>query len=237
MQENSDLTIIYLTTNRLPDAWQKFHREKLLEAVGDTQIISLSVKPIDLGLNIIQDSKLSKSNIFYQMLRGIRLVKTKYIVIVEDDTVYPKDHFALRPPDEQTFIYNQHRWSLYTWNPIYSLKNYIRTNATLIAPTKLALDLLEERFAKYPHDMENIPAGMCGELGIYEKELGLKERKVKDVKSDNPVVQLDHIYFTIHDPKKESIERRKKKPLGKIKALSIPVWGEATELTKYFNEK
>jgi hypothetical protein len=84
--------------------------------------------------------------------------------------------------------------------------------------------------------MKNIPVGMCGELGIYEKELGIKERKVKEVKSDNPVVQLDHDFFTIHDHKRESVERRHRKPLGKIKALSIPVWGEATELTKYFHE-
>ena len=233
----SEISVLVLTNDRLPESWRKFHSEKLLESIGDSPLIIMSRVPSTLpGLNIIQDCPQSKSNIFYQMLRGIREVKTKYVAIVEDDTVYPKDHFSLRPSDDKTFIYNQNRWSLYTWEPVYSLKNYIKTNATLIAPTKLALDLLEERFSKYPHDMKNIPVGMCRELGIYEKELGIKERKVKEVKSDNPVVQLDHDFFTIHDHKRESVERRHRKPLGKIKALSIPVWGEATELTKYFHE-
>lgn len=233
----SDITALLLTNDRLPEAWRKFHAEKLLEAIGNSPLIIMSRVPSILpGLNIIQDCPPSKSNIFYQMLRGIREVRTKYVAIVEDDTAYSKDHFELRPADENTFIYNQNRWSLYTWDPVYSLKNYIKTNATLIAPTKLALDLLEERFKKFPHDMENIPVAMCGELGCYEKELGLKERRVKEVKSETAVVQLDTDFFTVHDPKKESVERRHKKPLGKIKALSIPYWGEATNLTKYFHE-
>lgn len=232
----NDITALLLTNDRLPEAWKKFHAEKLLESIGDSPLIVMSRVSSTLpGLNIIQDQPPSKHNIFYQMLRGIREVKTPYVAIVEDDTLYPKDHFELRPSDDETFIYNQHRWSLYTWNPIYSLKNYIRTNATLIAPTKLALELLEERFQRYPLGRD-MPVAMCGELGVYEQELGLKERKVKDVKSDNAVVQLDTDYFTIHDPKRESVERRHRKPLGKIKALSIPVWGEATELTKYFHE-
>jgi hypothetical protein len=230
-----DLTIIFLTNNRLPEKWVKFHKEKLLEAIGDTQIISLSRKPLDLGINILQDQPPSKSNIFYQMLRGMRLVKTPYVAIAEDDVVYPKEHFEFRPP-EDTFAYNYNRWSLYTWNPVYSLKNWIKTGAVMIAPTKLALEVLEERFAKYPHDTKPMPVGMCGELGIFEAKLGLTPRKVMDFKTEIAVVQLDHDYFTVHDPKKESIERRHTKELGYVRALSIPHWGDAKTLTDLFNE-
>lgn len=229
-----DITALLLTNDRLPDDWKKFHQEKLLEAIGDMPLVVMSRIPTNLvGINLIQDQPPSKENIFYQMMRGLREVKTKYFAIVEDDCVYPRSHFELRPP-EDTFLYNQHRWSLYTWNPIYSLKNWIKTNATLIAPTKLALDLLEERFAKYPMG-NKMPVGMCGELGVYEKDLGLTPRKVITVNSEEPVVQLDTDFFTVHDPKKESIERRHTKHLGTIKAYSIPIWGNAEELTKYFN--
>jgi hypothetical protein len=166
------------------------------------------------------------------MMRGMREVKTKYVAIVEDDCVYPKDHFELRPKDNE-IAFNQHRWSLYTWNPVYSLKNYIKTNATMITPTKLALELLERRFATNGQQM---PIEMCGELGVFEEKLGFPKVKVVELKSENAVVQLDTDFFTVHDPKKESIERRHKKSLGKIKALSIPYWGEAKELTKYFHD-
>ena len=230
----NDLTIIFLTNSRLPENWVKFHREKLLEAIGDTPIISLSREPLDLGINLIQDQPPSKPNIFYQMLRGMRLVKTKYVAIAEDDCLYPKEHFEFRPPDD-AFAYNYNRWSLYTWNPVYSLKNWIKTGAVMIAPTKLALEVLEERFAKYPMGCV-MPHGMCGELGIFETELGLTPRKVVDFKTEIATVHLDHDYFTKSDPKKETIERRHRKDLGYVRALSIPYWGPAEKLTELFHE-
>lgn len=227
----SDITIVYLTNNRLPIDWQKFHREHIEKL--NIPVISVSQKPMDFGINIVQDYPPSKPNIFYQLMRGIRLVKTKYVAVVEDDCLYPEDHFELRPPDEETFVYNKHRWSLYTWNPVYNLKNWINTGAVLIAPTKLALDLLEERFAKYPMGSE-MPLGMCGELGMYEKELGLKVRKVITLMSKNPVVHLDHDYFTVLNKEKETVERRHKKSLGIIQAYDIPYWGKARGITDLF---
>jgi len=228
-----DLTIVFLTTNKLPIEWARYHKESVMEAIGDTKVISLSCKPIDFGTNIIQTEKITKSNIFYQMLRGVKIVDTEFFAIVEDDTLYPKDHFELRPPVDK-FAYNQNRWSLYTWDPVYNLKNYIRTNATLIAPTQLALESLEERFKKYPHNMKDIPKEMSGELGYFEKELGVTLRKTVELKSDNSVVQIDHDYFTVFDDRKESVERRHRKSLGKIKANVIPIWGSAEEIVKKF---
>jgi hypothetical protein len=230
----TDLTIIFLTNSRLPEKWVNFHREKLIEAVGDTRIISLSREPLDLGENILQDKPESKPNIFYQMLRGMRLVKTKYVAICEDDCLYPKEHFEFRPP-EDTFAYNYNRWSLYSWNPVYSLRNWIKTGAVMVAPTKLALELLEERFAKYPIDGP-IVHGMCGELGMFEKELGITPRKVLDFKTEIACVQMDHDHFTKTNPARETIERRHLKDVGYVRALSIPYWNDAKGLTDLFNE-
>ena len=104
----------------------------------------------------------------------------------------------------------------------------------MIAPTKLALEVLEERFAKYPHDTKPMPVGMCGELGIFEAKLGLTPRKVMDFKTEIAVVQLDHLFFTKNDPVKETNERRMTKELGYVRALSIPYWNEASKLTDLF---
>lgn len=231
----SDITIVYLTSNKLPIKWQEFHQEHIRKL--NLPVISVSQKPMDLGINLIQDQLPSKPNIFYQLMRGIRLVNTKYVAVVEDDCLYTKEHFTEFRPKDDEFAYNAHRWSWYAWKPeIYSLKNFIRTGASLIAPTKLALDLLEERFAKYPMGSE-MPLGMCGELGVYEKELGLKQRRVIDFKSTTPILQTDHDFFTVLDPKKETIERRHRKKLGIIQCYDIPIWGKAIDLKKYFNEE
>lgn len=231
--KNIDLTIIFLTTNRVPEKWAKFHKERLLEAAWKYPIISISCKPVDIWTNIIQSEPLSKSNIFYQMLRWVRMVKTKYVAIAEDDTLYTKEHFDYRPRENE-FAYNQHKWSLYTWNPVYNLKNFLKTNAVMICETKLALEALEERFVKYPHDMENMPIGMCWELWCYEDGLWITPRKAVWFKTDEPVVQLDHDFFTPYNKEKETTEHRHQKELGTIQAYDIPIWWRSGELIKMF---
>lgn len=108
----SDLTIIFLTLNKLPEEWTEYHLQTLKEAVGDCPVISISREPMDFGTNLIQEETKDKSNIFRQILRGAKLAQTKYIAIAEDDTLYPPEHFKLRP---KGIGYNMHRWWLHTW--------------------------------------------------------------------------------------------------------------------------
>jgi hypothetical protein len=51
----NDLTVIYLTASQIPEAWAKFNRDKLIEAIGDTALISVSRKPLDFGINLLDD--------------------------------------------------------------------------------------------------------------------------------------------------------------------------------------
>jgi hypothetical protein len=232
-----DLTIIFLTNNRLPEKWVEYHKQILLEAIGDYPLITISRKPMDFGINILQTEPPSKSNIFWQMLKGAKLATTEYVAIAEDDTLYPPGHFNMFRPDKDTVAFNQHRWSLYTWGtPVYSLKNFIRTNATFIGPRDLVIKALEERFAKFPNDMGNMPIFMGGEIGMKkaEKALGVTIQKAVEFKTDFPVIQFDHDYFTVFDKEKETIERRHKKKLGVIQAYDIPYWGKAEELVRKF---
>ena len=231
-----DLTIIYLTTNRVPEEWAKFQREKLLEAVGDTKIISLSREPMDFGENILQTGDVRTENIFYQLLRGAKQAKTDFIAVAEDDTLYPKEHFEVRA---EAFCYNSNRWCLYTWGePVYHLKTWIRTNAVMVGPREMAIESLEERFAKHPIDSKNFPLAVSKELGHAEKRLGITPRRNVDYKSSTPVVQFDHDYWTSGVVRSNNfereLERHRKKNYGDIKAYDIPVWGKASELVKKF---
>ena len=159
--EPSNITIIMLTANRVPKSWAKFHKEKLIEAAGSSPIITLSREPLDWGINILQTAEYGISNIYYQLLKGAKRAETDFIGIAEDDILYPKEHFEYRPP-EDTFAYNMNRFNVFTWGkPTYFWKDRMG-NFTLIAPRKLAIEALEERFSKYPN---GTPAGITGELG------------------------------------------------------------------------
>jgi len=95
-----DLTILYITASEMPDKWVQFQIKYLLKAIGDTPIISVSRKPMDLGINLIDTEKKCYFNIYMQMLRGALLAKTKYVAMVEDDVLYSKEHFTQFRPKE-----------------------------------------------------------------------------------------------------------------------------------------
>jgi hypothetical protein len=228
-----DLTVIFLTINRVPEQWASYHRQMLLDAAGEHPIISVSRKPIDLGWNIIDEEPLSSSNIYWQLLRAAKLASTPFIAQAEDDTLYTKDHFNCFRPEMDTFAYNFTRWSLYTWGtPTYSWR-HSPVGASLIAPREKFIQVLEERFAKYNGF---IPTEFCSELGFrdWEKKHGFKQEKFAEFYSCDPIIQVNHDYFSFQNDGKEAVAKRHKKRMGFIRAFDIPVWGKAEDVVKKF---
>jgi hypothetical protein len=213
-----DLTVLFLTVNKVPDYWVIYHKWTLLDAIGDSPLIIISKRPMDWGsLNIIQEEEPSVSNIYRQILKGARLANTPYIAIAEDDTLYHKDHFKFRPPMD-TYGYDGHRWGLFTWGkPVFYYKDRV-SNAAMIAPRHLVISALEERFEKYPNN--NI-----GELG---KEKGTT---INRQKSMNFWPDVGMIFFS-HVNSLDPTEQHKSKRPGTVQAYEIPYWGRAEELVK-----
>ena len=225
----NDLTIIFLTVNKVPEEWAAYHRKVLLEAAGDYPIITVSARPMPEmpGINIIQDGTPCASNIYRQMLRAAKVATTPFIAIAEDDSLYPREHFIYFRPKMDEFAYNMTRWAVFTWDkPTYFWRNRI-SNLTLIAPRELLIKCLEERFAKYP---DGTPEGRTGEVGKLriERMLRLPRYKMVQFYTTSPIVNLNHVYSI------DQMEVRKVKRMSFIRAYSIPTWGEASEIVKKF---
>lgn len=220
----SDLTIIYLTANKLPEFFTNYQREVLLKATEGYPIISVSRDPIDLGTNIIDDGEKSHLNMYKQLLRACKLATTDYIATAEDDVFYSKEHFNFYRPPMDTIAYDMARWSLYTWKPVYSIKQRI-SNCMLIAPRLEYIDALEEKLSK----IHSKNLYYISEVGRYERQLKLPPRKIiTNVYAEVPSIHFNHTEGT--DPL--SLGTRKR--LGQLKALDIPVWGKAEDLVKLY---
>lgn len=218
LKPSSDLTVLFLTVNRVPEQWAAYHKSVLMEAIGDAPVITISKKPLDWGINLIQEEEPSVNNVYRQILRGAKLATTDYIAIAEDDCLYEKSHFQFRP-EMDTFGYSGHRWGLFTWGkPFYYHKDRI-SNAAMIAPRQLVIEALEERFRKYP--VSNL-----GELG---KEKGkVSERKIKIFWPEVGMVFFSHVNAL------DGTEQRKTKRPGVVQAYDIKYWGRAEELRKHW---
>lgn len=228
-KQKNDITIIFLTVNRLPEHWVAFHKEKLLEASEGAPIITVSVKemPDMPGINIIQQEPFNASNIYRQMLRAAKLATTPFVAVAEDDTLYPKEHFVSFRPEEDEFAYNMSKWGLFTWGvPTYFWRNRI-TNHTLIAPRELLIKCLEERFEKYPDGTPDDRTGEVGKLRT-ERLLRLPHYKHVEFMTTEPVVALNHVYAI--DPREVSMVKR----MGLLRAFDIPKWGKAEDIVKKF---
>ena len=214
----NDLTVILLTINRVPEGWAEYQKSVLLEAIGDTSVITISKKPLDWGLNLIQDAKPSVNNIYRQVLRGAKHAKTPYIAIAEDDHLYPYEHFLYRPPMDE-FGYEMSRWGLFTWGkPTFYFRPRI-SNGSMIAPRELVIKALEERFKKRPNSS-------LGEVG---KEKGTRlsyKGRIYKFRSTTSTIFLSHVNSL--DP----LEQRKKKRMTMAKAYEIPHWGRAEDIIK-----
>ncbi len=223
----TDLTIIFLTANKLPKQWVEFQKQKLLEAAADNPIITISRKPLDWGINVLQTEPHGASNVYWQLLKGAKLATTEFIAVAEDDTLYPAQHFSYRPPSSDAFYYNRNKFGLFTWGkPTYYWKDRFK-NSTLVASRKLVMEALTERFTKYP---KGTPEALTGEMGrsVVENNLGLARQKAIWFETEASVVCLDHAYGI--DP----LGRTRRKALGALRAYDIPYWGKAEDIVKKF---
>lgn len=220
-----DLTAIFLTSNEVPEEWAKFHRETLLENLEGAPLITVSRKPMDFGdINLIQTRPKSLSNIYWELLRAAKVATTDYIAVVEDDTLYHKEHFRYRPKRNKVG-YNMCHWSLFTWGtPMYSWRNR-RGNYSMLSSRELVIDALEERFAKYP---DGTPDNITGEIGrgMVERNMGITLRDVEEFETTVAVVNFNHANAS------DDLQLRQRKVHGHIRAFDIPHWGRAEDLVK-----
>lgn len=222
LQPTPDLTVIYLSVNRLPEHWVNYQRKVLKEATKGFPVITVTRHVTDWGdVNLLDKEEPSHYNMYVQLLRACELAETPYIATAEDDVLYPREHFTFYRPPLNVIAYDMSRWSLYWWEPIYSVKQRI-SNCTLIAPRLEYIEALEERIAKMSLDRPEL----ISEVGRYEKNLGVSQRSITQVYSPVPVVQVNHRNST--DP----LAKGGRKRMGQLKAYDIPYWGKAEEILK-----
>ena len=118
-------TIIYYTSNRENPKFEKRIQEKLLEVCGDTPIISVSQKPIDLGTNVcVGERETSNHNLFRQILIGARLATTPFVTYAEADCLYTPEYFKFIPEDiNETYkcdnLYILNEWGVGEYSGFY----------------------------------------------------------------------------------------------------------------------
>jgi len=92
-------TIIYYSSNTEDPVFEQKIMDNIKFQAGNSPIISVTHKPVDLGRNIvIGDKPISYSNAFKQLLIGLREATTEFCAACEADVLYPPEYFTFTPP-------------------------------------------------------------------------------------------------------------------------------------------
>jgi len=187
-------------------------------------IISVSQKPIDFGMNIcLGNIGVGIYNIYVQILEAARSARTEYVACCEDDCLYNIHHFRLRPPTD-VFAYNVNKWFV---NPTYYFHRPRCGMCMCIAPKKLLIETLEERFRMYPTKKSaDGELHKWGEPGRKERMSGLPRVKLDRYSSYLPTLVINH---------KGGVGGRRGVGHNDQRAQSIEPWGSAKTLWGYFN--
>ena len=144
-------TIIYYTSNREDENFEKKINQKLLESCGDIPIISISQKPIDLGKNIcIGEHQPSNAMLFRQLLTGCEDATTPFVINAEADFLYCPEYFTFVPPKKDTIYRYANIRILYKWH--YGYLHKIQSEGAQIAGREYLISLLKERLVGAPED-------------------------------------------------------------------------------------
>jgi glycosyltransferase involved in cell wall biosynthesis len=180
---DNDLTVLFYTSNVISN--------KILDPVvrslkrHNLPIVSISQKKMELGTNIVVPKERSLQNIYRQVLSGAKKATTKYVALCEDDCLYISEHFQYRPK-KAPFAYNLNRWLLHLNEKVFSYRKR-PILSQCIADREVLIKNLEERLA-----LPSIPDEFCGEMGCFEKQLGMTEYAYETFETKQPNLVVCH---------------------------------------------
>lgn len=105
------LTIIYISSNRESEEFEKKIIQDMLSKKGDIPICSVTQKAIKLGTNkCIGDVGTSGFNFCRQLQLAIEMAKTPYVISCEADCLYSPDYFTFIPDNVNAVYRNTNNY-------------------------------------------------------------------------------------------------------------------------------
>lgn len=104
--------LCFYTDNRIDPVILNAVQTRLKASTNGHPIVSVSLKPLNLGKNIVLDLKRGHLAMAKQQLAGLEALDTDIVFMVEHDILYPSCHFDFTPPRKDVFYYDLNWWKV-----------------------------------------------------------------------------------------------------------------------------
>jgi hypothetical protein len=212
--------LVFYTDNNLGKDISKVVQKQLLKSTHP--IVSVSLKPIELGKNIVLEAKRGILTMFKQILIGLEASTADVIFLTEHDVLYHKSHFDFIPPDRTKVYYNTNVFHL-RMSDGHALYYTAKRQSQLCAYRDVLLEHYRKRVARVEKD------GFSNKMGFEPGSHHRKER-IDDLESDvwsseYPNIDLKHGKNLTPARWKQSEFRDQKNCRDWVEASEIPGWG------------
>lgn len=232
--------IVFYTENRCPEPIFSAVTAQLKRAAGDLRIVSVSLKPIEFGDNIVLNLERGHKAMYEQILAGLSELDTDFAFLCEHDVLYNESHFRFIPPRDDVYYYNIHTWKVNaeTGRAVFYKTKQVSglcANRELLVGhyrrrlAKMAdnVRVLTERGEKVKNDGWSRHSGH--EPGCHREPRGYDNFKAEEWMSEVPLIDIRHnSNFTVSRWRPEDF-RDPNACLGWRESDHVPGWPGKTE--------
>jgi len=246
-EKNTTKGAIYYTDNRLDEKIMKLCQEQLMKVESDTfPIVSVSLKPIQFGENIVLPLERGYLTCAKQIVAGLELLETDIVFFCEHDVLYHPSHFNFTPTSPDNYYYNTNSWMLrssdghalyYDHRSLSGMCCYRKTALTHFKERVKRIEALEEE-GKETGLVKSMKSGLSIPLkegihrlgfepGTHNREDRIDKLGCKDYRSEWPNVDIKHGHNLTRNRWK--IEQFRDKSVAKSWKETddgIPFWGK-----------
>lgn len=215
--------ICYYTDSRLDESIAEAVRNQLQKAVNGHSIVSVSLKPLDFGNNIVLGLERSALSMFQQILAGLSELDTDCVFLCEHDFIYASEHFQFTPPNNDIFYYNEHTYKVdaETGQAVFY---YTKQTSGLCADRQLLIDHYRRRIERV--EKNGFTRAMGFEPGTHRPPRGIDNFKAERWMSKIPNVDIRHKLNLTESRWSTEKFRNPQSCLGWKLVDEIPYWGK-----------
>lgn len=213
--------IVYYTDNRLDEKMLKKCQDQI--ARSGLPIVSVSLKPVDFGENIVLSLKRSPMTMVKQILAGLEKIQTDVVFFCEHDVLYHPSHFSFRPPRKDIYYYNMNTWQLRASDG-HAVYYDCKKLSQLCADRQFLVEHYRKRLAIM--EKNGFDRKMGFEPGTHNRPQRVDDFKSDEWRSEFPNVDIKHGRNLTQARWNQSEFRSQKSCKNWKESDEIPGWGK-----------
>ncbi len=226
--ESMSKGVLYYTDNELEPRIMDLAQKKLLDATKGLDLVSVSLKPISLGRNIVLSLERGYLTMAKQILAGLEELKSEIVFFCEHDVIYHPSHFDFFPARADRYYYNTNVWKVRDTDGHAVRVDDCRQLSGLCANRQTLITHYKERIRRI--ETEGFSRKMGFEPGTHKRDERVDDLKSEKWESKYPNIDIRHSKNLTSSRWSPEEFRDKRYTLGWKESDEIPGWGKYKDI-------